>query len=441
MVFEVGIGTSQNWNPTEAGKEVVTQAMSTLIQPPKFILLFSTIHYEKDNGFQKILDTIYTFVSKETPLVGGTVTGFMNNHGVYTRGLTLLACYSDEMDVAVGLGTNTKKNPEKAAQECAKTIKERIQNSKYVNKFLFENTSNGIIPSMPFMGQKRIIKIPFASKLFVQLLKIINTTFQYGVGRDDEVLNWLSKSMPDYKIQAIANYDDNKSVSNYQFYNSSYCKNSISTLAINTNASININISLGLKPTNTTFNISDLGLFGCTFGKINNKPASKEILKILGWPEEYLNERIYRRTYYYPVGYSDEETSYPHTMGLFLGDHICCTYGFKEKELKVFDVSGSRLLESIEKDLIFNIKGKDVHFVLGSACTSILETLSSKIYLIREEFVKVLNNHPYLVVFGAGEGTYSPGKKSKYFNHSFIITTIYKDNLANNNSANAQENQ
>jgi hypothetical protein len=434
MVFEVGVGTSQNWNPFEAGREAVTQAISTLAHPPKFVLLYTTIHYEKDSGFRKILETIYSKLPKGTPLMGGTVTGFMNNQGAYTHGLTVLACYSDEIDVAIGLGSNTKKDPKKATAECIKKIKETIQNSKYPNKILFENTSNGVIPPMPFMGQKRIMKIPFASKLFVQLLQIINTTLQYGVGRDDEILYQFSELLPDYKIQAVANYDDNKSISNYQFYNSTVCKNSTTALAINTIACIDINISLGLRQTDTKFGINDLGLFGCTFGKINDKPASKEILKILNWPEDYLNERIYRRTYYYPIGYSDEETSYPHTMGLFLGDHICCTYQFKEKELTVFDTSGRRILESIKSDLVSNIENKKTHLVLGSACTSILETLRGKIYLIREEFVKSLRNNPYLIVFGAGEGTYSPGKKPKYFNHSFIITTIYKDTLTNDNA-------
>jgi len=51
MVFEIGIGTSQNWDPYVAANDIMTQALSKISHPPKFIILFSTIHYQKNNGF------------------------------------------------------------------------------------------------------------------------------------------------------------------------------------------------------------------------------------------------------------------------------------------------------------------------------------------------------------------------------------------------------
>ena len=75
-----------------------------------FFLLFSTIHYEKYGGFQEFLNGVWDVIPKETPLVGGTVPGFINNYGCFSRGASALAVSYPYMDIAVGVGKNTKRN-------------------------------------------------------------------------------------------------------------------------------------------------------------------------------------------------------------------------------------------------------------------------------------------------------------------------------------------
>ena len=72
-----------------------------------------TIHYEKHGGFEEFIAGVWDVLPKGTPLVGGTVAGFMNNYGCYTRGCTAIAVSYPNMDVAVGIGHNTKRNPKK----------------------------------------------------------------------------------------------------------------------------------------------------------------------------------------------------------------------------------------------------------------------------------------------------------------------------------------
>jgi hypothetical protein len=86
---EVGVGLSREWDPEKAGREVVKTALKNLNHDPKFFLLFCTIHFDKgENGIDRFVKAAYESLPEDTPLVGGTVAGFMNNYGCYTRGAT-----------------------------------------------------------------------------------------------------------------------------------------------------------------------------------------------------------------------------------------------------------------------------------------------------------------------------------------------------------------
>jgi hypothetical protein len=104
LKVEAVVGMSRKWDAREAGREVAKTAIRTLTRPPDFFLLFSTIHYEKYGGFQEFLNGVWDVLPEGTPLVGGTVTGFMNNYGCFSRGTSGLAVSYPYIDVAVGVG-------------------------------------------------------------------------------------------------------------------------------------------------------------------------------------------------------------------------------------------------------------------------------------------------------------------------------------------------
>lgn len=420
-MFEAAIAMSRKWNATEAGEEIGKQIIEKMKNKPKFVLLFSTIHYEKLGGFQKFLDAVNAQLPKGTPVVGGTVAGFMNNYGCYTRGASALAVYSDEMDVAVGVGHNTKRNPKKAAEECVGMIK---HTNTFQNSLTISTISNGTVPPLPLIGRNRVtrIPIPLLDSLFIKIFSLVNTSLQYGVGREVEVLDAFFKNSQDSDAIVVSSYDDNKSISNYQFFNTQVKENSICTLSVLSNLKTFSTTAYGIYSVGKSFKISEQGLFGCTFGQINGMPATKQVLKILNWPENYLDERIYRRTYYYPIGYKINETLYPHVMGLFIGNHICCTYPFKQTELEVLHTSGSRLIKDVETDLSTLPPKKNL--CLGVACTSQLEFLGANLYKIQEKLTKSFGSVPFLVLFSAGEGLKSKNEPFKYFNESFNLVAV-----------------
>ena len=109
--IQASVGMSRKWDAREAGREVARTTLEKLKTPPNFFVLFCTIHYEKHGGFQELLNGVYDVLPPNTPLIGGTVTGFMNNYGCYARGTTGLGVSSRYMDVAIGYGKNTKREP------------------------------------------------------------------------------------------------------------------------------------------------------------------------------------------------------------------------------------------------------------------------------------------------------------------------------------------
>lgn len=417
-MFEVGIGTSQNWDPVQAASEVIQQALKDLSKPPKFVLLFSSIHYEKEKGFQKILDTVYHFITKDTPLIGGTVAGFMNNHGCFTRGLTALACYSDEIDVATGVGHNTKRNPGKAARDAAKMIRNALTASKYKNKFLFEIVSGGMIPRIGIM-RKRIFRKGLLAKIASNLSELSLILFQLGVGREEETLDELTKQLPDFTILGGSAIDDNKMEQNVQFYYNTLLTNSIVGLAVLTNLDFDLITTYGHSKTGKAFEVSKTGASNRIIKKLNGRPALQELLEKIGWPEQYLTERIYRKTFFYPLGYEKNGILYPEVMGLFLGNDVVVGYKIEGKTLHLLSASGKQYISSIET-LLDIAQGKQIALNLGVFCAAALETFGRQVYAIRSRILKANKDAKFFVVFAGGEDTYRPHTNDiRHVNESF----------------------
>lgn len=432
-MFEVGIGTSQNWDPVQAGSEVIQQALKPLSKPPKFVLLFSTIHYEKDKGFQKILDTIYHFIPKDTALVGGTVDGFINTSGCYTRGLTALACYSDEIDVGIGIGSGTKRNPTNAAKRASNMIKENLQKSKYQNTLVLNLMSGTTIPSFPLIGQKRIISapFPFISDLFIQLMIFSTKVLQIGMGREPELLDALTTNLEDAYIIGGSCTDDNKIEKNYEFFANKVLTNVILLLAIKTNKSIDVASGFGLKESGKQFRLDKKTAFGCMIKTINNKPAKNEFLRLIGWPEEYLNEKtIFKKSFQYPFCFYDEQgTLNVKTFGLFFGDYVGVASDLRSKDLFISTGSGLSLVNSVDECWHNLQQPTNLDFVFGVECGIHFEALGRHINTVRNKLNKYLKDGaPYLIINTAGENIYHPVKKIKrHVNLSFNLAVIKSD--------------
>jgi len=420
--LEAAIGISRKWDAREAGREVVRTAINKLSRPPNFFLLFSTIHYEKHGGFEAFLNGVWDVLPEGTPLVGGTVAGFMNNYGCYTRGCTALAVSYSDMDIAVGIGHKTKKNPEKAAVNCANMLKNELGDS-FKNGFIFDLISAGTVPDIPGMGRRRVLR-GLTSKLAIKVSDFSLHILGKGVGREDEIYDFFIPYFKDFNILSGSSMDDMKILSNYQFFNKTVDTNTMVTIGLKSDLKCDINTTYGLTETGTTFMATKQTNNNRIILEINEKPAMKELLNILGWPEEYINERVYRRIFYYPIAFKDQNTFIPQVIGIFLGNSFLTTYRIKNPKIHILSASGKSLIQAVEDNINY-FSGINPEFGLVSSCGIRLETLGANVYSVREKLLNFFKDKPFLLYYVGGEAAYTPKKGLSYGNESFNMAVFW----------------
>jgi hypothetical protein len=427
LKVEAKVGMSRKWDAWEAGREVAETAINGLTRPPDFFLLFSTIHYAKHGGFHEFLNGVWDVLPRNTPLIGGTVAGFMNNFGCFSRGTSALAVSYPDMDVAVGVGKNTKRNPYRATKQCAEMIQNGLKESPYKNKFLFNFVSGAVMPSIPGVGQKKYIRSGFVSKFALQALGLSQTLIQKGLGREDEVLEEMVRYLSNYQMILGTSMDDYRGVKNYQFYNDKIFTNAVVNLGIATNLNFDVHTTHGMKDTNIHFNITKLGANNHAIRNINNKPAVPELLRLLHWPEGFLTEeRMSHTILYYPISLKRRGKKVPIVMPVILKDSIIVPCIIDDGEVSILTVSGKDLIKALKENL-YLFDEIQPEFGLLSACMTILQTLGHKTNIIQEELCDYFKDKSFLLFYSAGEGTYSPSKDITYANMSFN-TAIFGHN-------------
>ncbi|HID25511.1 MAG TPA: hypothetical protein EYP23_03500 [Thermoplasmata archaeon] len=427
--LKAGVGLSRKWGAREAGREVALKTLEKLNgENPKFFLLFSTIHYEKHGGFQELLNGVWDVLPEATPLIGGTVTGFMNNYGCYSRGVTALAVSSTYMDVAVGVGRGTKRDPRKAAQQCAEMIKKGLKNSDYKNKFLLNLISASVIPDIPPFGRKKIIK-GLSVKTMMRLFNVSQRVLQKGAGREDEVMEELVKLLRDYCMLGGGTLDDGKGLINFQFYDKNVLTNSIVSLGIKTQLKFDVLTTHSMKKTDIGFRITKTSKDGRIIHEINGKPAASELLRLLDWPEDFLNDDTwFKTTYYFPLGFRVSKNSNefgPRVIAGVFGDSLVTTIRSKDSEGTILTIDGERLLQTIDNNLK-TFSNKPL-FGLIASCTTRLETMGSKVYDARDRILTFFGDHPFIVIYVGGESTYSSKRGLSFVNMSFNTVVFWND--------------
>jgi len=416
---QAAVGMTRKWDAREAGREVARKTIRQLDSPPNFFLLFSTIHYRDHGGFEEFLNGVWDVLPKGTPLVGGTVVGFMNNYGCYTRGASALAISYHNMDVVLGTGKNTKRNPKKAAKQCSELIKKKFKKSKYNNKFLMNLVSGPETMKIPGQGYKKVVDSGFISK-FVSLVFGISQYFLHkGPGREDEFFEEIVKKLPEYYMILGTSMDDYKWINNYQFLNNYILTNSVINLGMATDLDLDVYTTHGMKNTDIKFDITKLSRDGHIIHKINNKPAVHELYRLLDWPEGFLNEKTMAHTIlYYPISLKRHGREVPAVMPTILKDSILTPCVVDKGKVSILTVSGQNLIKAMRENLQYFDRIQP-EFGIFSSCMTILQTLGYKINIVREELLDYFNEKPFLLFWCAGEGTYSPNNDIVYANMSF----------------------
>jgi len=243
-----------------------------------------------------------------------------------------------------------------------------------------------------------------------------------GAARDEELIEELVTLVPDYSMLSGATLDDGPGFKNYQFYNQNVLKNSIVSLGLKTNKNVFVKSTHNLKKTSIEFEITKTSKDKRIIHEINGKPALEELLRLLDWPKEILNEETWlQTTFYFPIGGqtvtdSDADDS-AHVIGIILGNSLVLTCKIIGSHASILTIDGKGLFDAIDKNLDF-IDFKP-QFGLISSCITRFETLGYNMYDVREKVQMYMQNQPFIVFYVGGESTYSEHTGIKYSNISF----------------------
>ena len=415
------VSVSQKNDSFDAGR----QAALGLSCSPNLVVVYSTIHYKDWGGFKELLAGIYSVLPEETIIVGGTVAGFIAPQGCYSRGVALFGISSNDLDLVVSISKNIKRNPERAAVECAEEIRDKLRLSRYKNKFLLTHPSGVTTPKIPgYPKNIRVINNKLISKLLIYGLHLSLILLQKGPGREEVIIEKLSEILPEYKILGGSFVDDNKGYSNYQFFNKEVGTNWLITVGIATDLEIDINSSLGLRKTNKLLKIDKKSTFDLVIERINGKKAVDAIVETLNLPD-INSKNILKKTFYSPIGYEFKGKQYISVIAFIFGNSIMVTPKMRGDKAYIMTTSGKDLINAVDENLS-KTKGKNICFGLISSCLVRLETLGSQVYEVHKKLKEHFGEKPFIQVYLVGEDIYSKELGARRIAESYNSAIFYQ---------------
>jgi len=419
-MLQVAVGTSTKENAREAGKEVAKNTLKQMKSKPNFFLLFSTIHYNDHGGFQEFLNGVWEVLPEGTPLIGGTVGGFLNPQGCYAKGATAMAVSYQNMDITIGYGKKTKRNPKKAAKQCAQMIKAGLKN-RYSHKFLFSFISGYVMPKIPGVKSNSIIRSKIMARIMLSMLSLSEKISQKGLGREEDLLEELTKELPDFGLLHGSMVDIIKGGENYQFFNKDVLMNSIVCLGLETDIAFNQNFATGAEKTDMKFKITDITRDRQIIKKINNKPAFPEFLRAMNWSEDSVYEfKWIDRVSRFPLAFYKNDYIMLRPTVMIMGDFMGCFGKIESDDVFIAHMTPSNMVQAVDDVLVC----KKPEFGFFVSCLARQSFLGYKIYESQEKLKRYFQDKPFILIFTAAEGIYTPDRGLYYLNET-ITSTIF----------------
>lgn len=419
-MIKVGVGISQKWDPADAAAEAAAIAEEKNSTSPSFVFVFTTIEYEVNDGFRKILTNIKRKFN--APIVGGTVGGFMNNDGIFSHGVAIMILTIENANIIPFFAENTKRNPINAARVIAEIIK-RSENKKFSNKIIIDFLPGPTIPSLPVINTINFVNSTQIGGLLAKFGLPISSFLGYGIAKDDILLQELRTLLPGYYLIGGATMDNGKLIKNFQFYDTKISTKMAVGICIETNETISLAGTLEMDQTAIKFNVTKTSQDGTVIDEIDNKPAFEVLKDKLNLKDNVFKNRhlLYRTTLYYPLSTSQDIESST-IIGAIYGSKLLIGHRLKENNITLLSANGLRVLQTPERlSQYFSMESK---FIFAAACETGFEAIGSKIYKQKEKLDQLVSGKPYLIVYFAGEHYSLPNEKVNVRSHSFNVFTM-----------------
>ncbi len=197
-------------------------------------------------------------------------------------------------------------------------------------------------------------------------------------------------------------------------------------MAIKTDLKFHIRRDHGLSQTRESFKVTKTSSDKRFIHEINGKPAVQELLKLMSWPDTFINEKqLHSTTLYYPIGFKNDYETSINVVALISGNSLCMVHKLKSEMACFFSASGRELVEAVDKCLYPFKEHKPILGFIYS-CSIRLDTLGSQIYVVREKLMDYFNETPFLLTYVTGEGIFKPNEKLRYGNDTFNLSVFWK---------------
>ncbi len=418
--FNISIGASKHKNAYKAGCEVAQDAFKNFYEKPDFILLFCSEDYEDNGGLKNFLKGFHENLPYNVPVVGGTICGFLTNKGCFARGAVALAVSHPNINISIGYGENTKRNPKKAAKNCIKKLKPGLSN-KYEHKIIFTFVSGTKNPRIPGIKDPSQISSKIFAKISLTLLPLIKKVFKKGLGVENDVLEYLTKDLSDYNFIHGSMASGAPYLRNFQFYNKTLLKDAVVTLALETNHPFDLDFTSGTKETDKDFKVTKTTKNKEIILTINNQPALSEFKRLMNWNEKDTIDRKWTDiAVRYPVAYkkNGKIINRPHLM--VLGNYLGLIGKIEKKHAFIGKLEAKNIINSTNDVL----NAENPSFGFFSACFSMRDFLGIKVFKIQDILKDYFKDKPFLVIFVGGEGIYKP-EEGLYYNTASFTSAIF----------------
>jgi hypothetical protein len=258
-------------------------------------------------------------------------------------------------------------------------------------------------------------------RTITKVLGLYGKISQKGVGKQDEVVKKLVENLPDYSLISGGSTDDILQLRNFQFFNNEVFSNSVCAMAINCDFPISVNTTHGLTETGKKFKITSLDKSRRVIKSIDDKPAVERLFDILNLDKKDLNEHIFKKIFFLPIGFKSKDGKLiPTVAGIFLGDFFIVIFQIEDREGRILNLSGKGLLKAIDENLNnCNCSTDQIKMALFSSCGMRLLALGNKVYTVHDKLKKSFGEKPFLLYYVAGESTFSKENGLNYGNYTF----------------------
>lgn len=421
-VFKSAVGTSTKKNSYEAGKEVADITMKRLGCKPDFFLLFCTLDYENTGGLENLLKGVWSVLPEGTSLVGGIVLGFLNPDGCYARGVTSLAVSYPHMNITVGYGKNTKRNPKKAGKQIIKTLTSNLTGT-YNTKILFSFISATKNPKIPGIENTTFISSKIMARVSLSLVSFLQKVFLKGPGKEHEVLEVVTKGLPDFNLIHGSLACGAPYLRNFQFYNKEIFRDAAIVLGIECDIPLHLSFATGSKKTDIEVNITKTTKDKRIIKKINNKPAFPEYLRLIGLSEKFIDgskwaDRVIR----HPLAFEKNDKIILRPTLLILGEYIGSVCKIEKNDAFIVKMTSQDILDSTDEVLISN----EPMIGFFTSCLSQRDLLGIKVFQIQEKLSQYFKDKQFLLIYSGGEAIYTPKDDLYYLNESTCSAIFHK---------------